>query len=178
MGDWPDQQGMAQLAGEALSPLSQLSIGGIINTVIAGAAASTAWPAANRALFIPFRLPRPYLVTQAVVGCGSTGGNNFDVGVYDAFGNRLVSSGATARGTTAEVVANLTDTMLGPGNYYMGLASDSAGTFIALAPAQVGLVKMCGIKQMASAYVLPATATYATAASAFIPLLAIYGTPL
>lgn len=176
MGTWPTVAD-ARVAGEAISPFSQLSIGGILNAVIAGAAASTAWPAANRAIAIPFRLDRPFLVTQAVVGNGSTGGNNFDVGIYDAAGNKIVASGATARSASSEVVCNLTDTLLGAGLYYMALASDSTGTFIAFAPAAVGLVKMCGIKQMASAYVLPSTFTPATAASAFIPLFALWGTP-
>lgn len=148
-----------------------------MRATVAGAPSSTAWPAANRALFIPFVLPQPIVVTQAVVGCGSTGSGNFDVGVYDAAGNLIVSSGATARSASSEVVAALTDTRLGEGLYYMALAADGTNNYIAGVPAQVGIVKAMGIKEAASSYTLPATVTYATASSAFIPYFVLWGAP-
>lgn len=176
MGDWPSVASM-RVAGEAITPWHDLSVGSLLEHIMVSAGiTSTAWPLANRAIFVPFRLDRPYLITQAVVGCGATGGNNFDVGIYDFAGNKIVTSGATARAAAAEVVANLTDTMIGPGVYYMALASDSVSTFIAASPAQAGLVKACGIKQMAAAYVLPATVTFATAASAYVPVFGLWGT--
>ncbi len=134
---------------------------------------STAWPSANRAILIPFRLPKQMTVYQAIVGCGATGGGNFDVGIYDLSGNRIVSGGTTARAASSEVIVNITDTPIGPGVYYMALSSDSTGTFIASSPAQAALVKAVGIRQASTAFVLPATVTFETAASAFIPVFGI-----
>lgn len=162
---------------EVISPWSELSIGGMLGAAISTIGVGTVYPAANRALFIPFILPRAWLVTQAVVGGGSTTGN-CDLGVYDHAGNRLVSSGSVAKQTNAETVANLTDTLLLPGSYYMAIAADGVQQYVAVAPAQIGYLQAMGMKQMATAFVLPATATFATVATSFVPVMALWGTSL
>lgn len=176
MGDWPTP--FLATPSEAISPWSESASVGDMLLPIAGVSAgvSTAWPAANRAIFIPFRISRMYTITQAVVGCGSVAGGNFDVGVYDTAGNKLTSSGATARTANVEVVANFTDVTLGPGVYYMAMAADGTNNYTALSPAQAGLVKAMGIKEAGTSYTLPSTVTYATVSSAFIPSFAIYST--
>lgn len=138
---------------------------------------SVAWPSANRALFIPFVISRPWRATQAVVGCGTTAGGNFDVGIYDYAGNLLTSSGGIARAASSEVVAAFADVDLGEGLYYMAMAVSTTNTMMASAPAQAGLLKCCGVKEMASAYTLPSTATFATVSSAYLPHFTVWGTP-
>lgn len=180
MGDWPNFPSIRG-AQEVIAPVSDCSVGVLLLALMGGTTvlpAAAAWPATNRALFVPFRLSKQFLVTQAVVGCGGTGGGNFDVGVYDQNGNRIVSSGATGRSASSEVVADLADTLIGPGTYYMGLAVDGTNNMIAWAPAAVGLCKALGMKEMASAYTLPDPVTFATVSSAYVPTFSLWGTSL
>jgi len=52
---------------------------------------------------------------------------NVDVGIYDLSWNRLVSAGSTARsGASALQFADVTDTYLRPGRYY--IAASNSGT--------------------------------------------------
>lgn len=136
-----------------------------------GAAASATWPTANLAIFIPFTLSAPYTVTQMFLWNGATATGNFDLGIYDHVGTKLVSAGSTAQsGTSVIQVVNVTDTQLGPGLFYMALAMDgTSGTVARTAPARTAFCKILGMAQMASAFPLPTTATYATVANSFIP---------
>jgi len=142
----------------------------VINTGLS----AVAWPLANRALFLPFRLPMPAMATRMCVGIGATTGN-FDVGIYDRFGNRLVSSGSQTKPTaSAEQIVDITDTYLQAGLYFMALAANSADTFARAAPTNVGMCKLIGMREMASAFALPATATFATVSSAYVPMVGVY----
>lgn len=138
-----------------------------------GAPASTAWPAANRAIFVPFLVYQPLVVVKMMISNGSTAAGNVDVGVYDDQGNLLVSSGSTAQsGTGALQTFDITDTLLLPGLYYMAqAASTTSHTNVAWAP--LALPGCMGIAQMASALPLPATATFATATSSYVPGIAV-----
>lgn len=168
MSDWPRREDRWGLDW-TLSVTHSLCLGpGYMFLANFTPAASTAWPSANRAILIPFRLPKPATVYKATVGCGATGGGNFDVGVYDEFGNRLVSSGSTARSATSEVNVDLTDTLLGQGVYYMALSADGTNTYVAQAP-NLNFLKACGVRQASTAFALPSTVTFQTVASAFIP---------
>jgi hypothetical protein len=70
-------------------------------------AVSTAWPSANLAIFIPIRVPSPVMVCKLAMGAGATAAGNFDMGIYDRFGNLLVSSGATAKSATTEQILDV-----------------------------------------------------------------------
>lgn len=167
MSDFPavyDIQGY--YSSRVISPHSRLSIGSSLPSSTA-----VAWPSANRALFSPFRIVYPETVYQIGVywGNAATGSHNFDVGIYDQYGNRIVSSGATACAASTAVFANITDTRLLPGLYYMALAADSGTPNpFGVAMAQVAMVQGLGQRQMDSAYTLPATATFAQCASTFL----------
>lgn len=163
---------------EHITPWSYESIGSLLSAAIGSQPASTAWPSANRAIFVPFRIREPQLITQIVIGGGSSAGGNFDVGIYDIFGNLLVSSGSTAKQTSAESVADITDTLLGRGTYYMAMSADGTNNYIAVAPSTLALVKACGVKEMDTAFTLPSTATLATLSTSFVPSIALYRTAL
>ncbi len=108
-------------------------------------------------------------------GSGLTAGGNCDVGIYDDQGNRLVSSGATARTASAETICNITDTFLAPGIYYIAMSHDGTSN-IAMVLGTVQRSRWWGVVEMAAAYVLPATATFAAASTATsVPAVAIYG---
>lgn len=141
----------------------------------AGAPISRAWPAANRALYIPFIVGVTFVAVQMFVVNGATVSGNIDVGIYDGSGNRLVSKGSTAQaGVSSQQAFDITDTVLLPGRYYMGVAMDNAtGTLIAWGPV-AGLAGSMGCLQQATAFALPATATFAAMASAFIPGVGIH----
>jgi hypothetical protein len=65
------------------------------------------------------------------------------------------------------------DTVLARGVYYLALASDTSGAtqkVHAVVPA-AGIPQGLGLLQMAAAFVLPASATFAIYTSAFIPVV-------
>lgn len=175
MSDWP---GSPLHVGEAefvVNAHHEWCVGSGMNAATGLAlTTSTAYPAANRAIFIPFRVPHLVTAYQFAAGFGSTSGGNFDVGIYDCAGNRLVSSGATARSASTEMVLNITDTVLGKGLYYMAFALDGTNNVMGTNPSQPGLTKMLGLYQMSSAYTLPATATFEAVASSFIPNVSVW----
>lgn len=149
------------------SPLSM----GLYNAVNhLAATASATYPTANMALYVPFWLPTPLTAIQMFVFNGATVSGNIDVGIYAADGTRIVSSGSTAQaGTNALQAFDITDTLLGPGNYYLAIAADNTTgtqfrtTFAARHAAGQGCFTQ------ASAFALPATATFATVSAGSIP---------
>lgn len=172
MSDWPNR-GLL-VPGEPGFVSTNSSLLGLNTTAIA----STAWPSANYAAFVPIRLSRPYTAYKMVVGAGATAAGNFDVGLYDRYGNRLVSSGATAKGASTEHVLDITDTRIGPGLYYMALAADGTNNYVSITPSGTAPVPLqktraYGVLGMAAAYTLPDPATFAAAAFAQVPAIAV-----
>ena len=139
-----------------------------------GAGASAVWPAADRAIFVPFYLSERMTATKMFVANGAAVSGSLDLGIYDAAGTRLVSSGSTAQaGITTTQVVDITDTTLSPGTYYMAMAMDNiTGTTLRSAPSLI-FHKSMGIAQQASAFPLPATATLAASASTYIPFMGV-----
>lgn len=171
MADWPAPNEDYGIACEVIGLAHPWALGTNWRAYGTNVAASTAWPAANRVVLWPFRLPRQVTVYQIAVGFGATSGGNFDVGIYDWFGNRLVNSGSTARSATTEVFVNTTDTTIGPGRYWAALQLDGTNTVYAFAPANVGITKAMGIRQASpGSFGLPSTVTFETSASAFVPM--------
>lgn len=166
--DWPDAPGVGRPL-ITISTLSLLAKGADAHFV---APNSATWPAANRAIFVPFRTAVPILVRQLFNCNGATASGNIDVGIYDRVGTRLVSAGSTAQaGTSVLQVFNVTDTLIGPGQFYFAVALDNTtGTITRQAPPNVLQTRALGLVQMASAFPLPATATFATVANVHIPL--------
>lgn len=136
---------------------------------------SAVYPSANLALYVPFYMQVPGVVTQMFTANGSTAGNNVDVGIYSADGTRLVSSGSTAQsGTSVEQIYNITDTLLGPGVFYMAVAMDgTTGTLRRVTPGAAPIMTMLGMAQQATAFALPAVATMATCTTNYLPLFGL-----
>lgn len=154
-----------------ISPWSVESIGialAATNTPTAPAAAN--WPSANLGIYVPFELPNAVTVTSGFYYSNATTGN-IDIGVYNGAGTRLVSAGSTA-GATGWVNVTLTSTLLQPGRYYMAFArSATASTFRVAAATPIDAAM--GVKQQASALALPGTATFADAATGYIPVFGL-----
>lgn len=157
-----------------LDPSDVLSASNQLMGLITGAdPTSVAWPLTNKAIFVPIRVAFPVTVYKLVIGAGATVAGNFDIGIYDASGNRLVSSGSTAKGASVAHVLDVTDTVIGPGVYYLAMSANGTNNYIAWAPS-VQIAKLMGLFEMATAFPLPATATFATATHAFLPTIGAY----
>lgn len=139
-------------------------------------ASSTGWPAANLAIFIPMRLAVPATLYKLAIGAGATATGNFDVGVYDRFGNKIVSSGATAKGANTDHILDVTDTRLGPGLYYLAMSADGTDNYLMITPSGTSPVplqkaRLYGTLEAATAYTLPSTVTMVARTGAPIPLV-------
>ena len=155
----------------SISPYSQCSVG----TSVLPAPAAAAWPSANRAYFVPFRLPIAVTVYKMACGTGTGTTGNFDLGIYDSFGNRLVSTGSTAKTTaSSERIVDVTDTFLLPGFYYLAMVTDGVTNYVQVVFNNLGKTKLAGIREMATAFALPATATLASATFNCVPAVAAY----
>ena len=169
MSDWPRT---VQPNSVVISPLSLQSIGLELAALVSGTAAST-WPSACLAIFIPFSVERPTTITQMFTDNSASFSGNIDVGIYDAGGSLLVSSGSVSQSASAIQTFNITDTTLNPGLYYLAAVQDVAcgGMSRAAGATASGVIRALGVVQMASAYPLPATATFASAGVAYIPIV-------
>jgi hypothetical protein len=95
--------------------------------VNAGTSLSTAaWPANNRALYVPVYLQNRFTVARFVVLNGSNATGSVDVGLYGSSGTKLISTGTTARAVTnvAQYI-DVTDQSFPPGAYYLALVGSS-----------------------------------------------------
>ena len=154
-----------------ITSASPESVGAPVNI---GTLASATWPTANKAIFMPFRVFHSQGITVLVLAWmnGATATGNVDMGIYDAAGTKLVSTGSTAQsGTSTIQQVDVTDTLLGPGLYYFALAlSSTSGTTIRSSILLLSH-KLLGQAEVTSALPLPATVTFATITSAYLPLV-------
>lgn len=168
MGDWAQSQDCNQIV---ISPCSPESLGSDLVVSAAGSFSSGAWPAANRAIYIPFQVQVPLTIVKIGIFNGTTASGNLDAGVVDEQQNRIVSMGSTAQsGTNAIQPLDITDTLIEPGGYYMTLAMDgTTGTVLKWAPA-VALCSAAGVlSQSLGSVTIPDPVTFAAAQDAFIP---------
>ena len=149
--------------GAYLKGAQQISIGG---------SAPTAWPAANRAIYVPAVVSGPILVLSMFVGNGVVAGGNGDCGIYDEVGRRIVSSGSVVRAGNNNVQQyNIADTPLPPGIYYLAYAQDVTDGMQAIAYLTLGYARASGVLQEAGAFPLPALATFAELTSNYTPVI-------
>ena len=144
------------------------------NNRVATSWVSAAYPAANRALYIPFHLMQPITVRKLFVYNGATAAGNIDIGILDSAGTLQCSAGSTAQaGTSVLQEFDITDKLIGPGDFYFGVSKDDAvGTLFDNAPG-FQVLRTVGMAQEASAFPLPATATFAQIATAFVPIVGL-----
>lgn len=136
--------------------------------------ASATWPSGSRAFYIPFRLPFPFVITQAFWENGAAVSGNVDIGIYDAAGTRLRSSGSIAQVNVSVIQSvDLTDLTIDGGVFYLALAVDNTtGTMLRSGAANMPAT---GMASQNAAFPLPATATFAAMANAYLPLCGVTG---
>lgn len=135
---------------------------------------SATWPVANVALYMPITLQTPAIAYQLWVWNGATTSGNFDIGLFNESGTKLVSSGATAQsGTSSIQLVDIADTLLPVGTTWIGLAfPNTTATVLRINP-PFRYTAPLGCYQQTTAYPLPSPATYARIAQVFIPMCGI-----
>lgn len=136
---------------------------------------SAVWPVANRAYFVPFRNHRPRLTSAIWWWNGSVLTNNGDAGFYDVDGNRLFSTGSTARSGASARQAVSASLTLGKGLFYLALACvGTTGSFQRYSPPNIGVQRATGCLLADTAFVLPSSVTFAAMdASLYIPVIGV-----
>lgn len=136
--------------------------------------AAAAWPAANRAIYVPFNMDQYATAKQMFWENGAVAGTS-DIGIYDAISlKRLVSLGATTNAGTVQL-GNIADTALSPGCYYLGMLVSTVTTeTVFSAPASIPFLRACGVVQQAvGAAALPDPMVPAAVASAYLPFFGV-----
>jgi len=135
--------------------------------------AGAVWPSNNMAFYVPFVLDQPKTAKQMFWENAAVAGT-MDIGIYDAYANRLVSLGATTNAGTLQV-GNITDTALVPGLYYAAMLCSTIvtqSTWSAAIPS--ANLRFCGVQQQAvGSATLPNPATFAVMAQSFLPMIGI-----
>jgi hypothetical protein len=175
MGDFPEL-GRNQLgAYYIISPYSACSIGAVAGSFTSPA--SAAWPSANRAIYVPFRVDRSITAVKMwwYKGGTITSATNFRAGVYSQDGTRLFRSVITgmSAGTNAIQEVDITDTRFGPGLFYMALSCSSTATVFFGAGLKGQMMRGMGVAQQAAASALPDPFTMAAMTATSIPLFGL-----
>lgn len=156
-----------------IGSLTPEGVGDILSASNAVGPASSTLFAANRAVFVPLSLSASFTVLEMAWLNGATIAGHVDIGIYDSGGTLLVSQGSTAQaGSLGMQIADVADTALSAGDYYLALATDSStATFAVSSQASIPTVcRTAGVFIMDSAFPLPATATFNKACSV-IPVI-------
>lgn len=136
--------------------------------------ASAAYPTANKAIYVPFRLSAPIVAVKLFSHNGATVSGNIDVGIYDEQGTRLVSSGSIAQaGTSVLQEFDIADTSLSPGLFYLAVALDNTTATLFRSTPSAIFLRCNGVAEQTSAFALPATATFAAMSSAYLPFVGL-----
>jgi hypothetical protein len=137
---------------------------------------STAWGTANLALYLPVILGTPATVYKMGVTNGTVINGNFDLGIYDERGVKLVSTGSTAQsGASALQTVDVTDTILLPGTYYLALASNSTTATFTCATTVLLRQEATLVQEQLTAFALPSPATLGTKSTRlFAPIVTAY----
>lgn len=154
--DWPTG---VIVAPPVLTPFNMESLGPSMGTAPLGGATSTTWTVNNKGYYYPFRLDQIVTARQLLFWVGATSSGNIDVAIYDSQLNRIVSAGTTAMSATVNTwqELNITDTVLHPGDYYLGVScSTTVGTcFTQSSSADESALSRWPVYEQASALPLP-----------------------
>lgn len=134
------------------------------------ATVSTAYPTANLALFYPFSVIAPSTYARAFVFNGTVVSGNIEIGIYDAKGRKVTSVSALQAGTSQLQKIDITDFTLYPGLFFLALVMDNTtGTIMCSNATNAAYLGFAGAFQMAAAYPLPNTATFALPTTSLLP---------
>jgi hypothetical protein len=139
-----------------------------------GAPSNGAWPTANRALLVPFRLPHWTTIQSVTVINGAAVSGNLDGGIYDRNGRLLTSTGSVAQtGVISSQVLNFTDIVLGPGQYFAAVAMDNTTGQLERWSFSQHFARAMGLVQAVSSFPLPGSISPAVLSSDYIPHIGV-----
>jgi hypothetical protein len=169
--DWPYNY-LLPVEDPNISPGDQTSIGSITGTL--GTPASATWLNANLAIFVPFRLTSPMLVTGVWAFNGATAGGTTSIGVYSKDGIKLLSCASTTQTTINSITTMaISNVIIGPGLFYMAMSQSLSTSTYFRSALTAQFSKVVGCATMQTAHPLPSTATFGTVSGAYIPVFGI-----
>lgn len=175
--DWPTSiLGPTARRRGTLSPLDPEQIIGdyAIGGGGLGWSTAAAWPANNRALYMPFTLESQATAFKIGLIVGTQSGN-LDVGIYDLSSVRLVSSGSTAVAAAGIQIVDIADTALQPGHYYLAMSCSTTGAQFNRAAPIAQSIRVLGMREESLGSVtLPNPATMSNPSSAYMPWVTIF----
>lgn len=148
-----------------------------LNGSAVGNPVAMTWPAANRAIYIPFELSSALAVQRLMICNNFAPAGTVDLGVYSLAGVRLVSTGALARvgGSLNQHYAAAVN-LTGPGWYYIGAVCTSVavGITAGVQMSSAADAQSRGVKQEnVGGPTLPANMTPVAITTAVIPNLGL-----
>jgi hypothetical protein len=154
-----------------IQPWTRFSIG-VDNPL--GTFVAAAWPAANRAIYIPIKTPCRVPVKRVWLFNGGTVSGNFDLGIFSLSGTKIFSTGSVAQAGVTTVQYATVDWLLPFGSFYLALSLDNAtGQLQRSAALTLADQRAAGMLQSATSFPLPDLATFAAPASTYIPLFGV-----
>lgn len=170
MPDWPGR--LLSASKQTLSTLGLTSSSGQYGRCTGTAFNNAAvWPAANRALYCPVWTDETVTVYKMSFIVATQSGN-YDIGIYNERGDRLVSKTSTAVPAAGLAIVDIADTVLNPGLYFLALNIDNTTASVNRISPAAAICQSLGVQQQAvGAVTLPDPATFANPASAYIPLV-------
>ncbi len=156
-----------------ITSISLGSAGDMVATMNAGGAL-TDLNLTTGSRYYPFVLNRPITVDKLFIANGATVLGNIDLGIYDASGTRIVSTGSTAMsGASSIQVINVADTTIGPGMYYLAFGNSATAAFQRVTGSAVGIdTTLAGLASEAT-FPLPASATFITTLNSSVALMGL-----
>lgn len=125
---------------------------------------------ANRAYYVPFRLPWAYPIKRIFM-VNSFSNGNIDLGIYGADGSKIFSIGSTAMAGSNAPQYMAKNILLPSGSYYFGVSGSSTGATWFAVNEGLPRTRLIGMLEEASALPLPARMTPVTPVATSIPFL-------
>lgn len=146
--------------GDGYTHITPMSSEGMATTTTLSA--NVTWPSSNRAFYYPVRISRPVNLVKAFVCNGTAVAGNFDIGLYDIGGRRLVSTGSTAQSGTSTIQTVTISLTVAPGMYWLALVCSSTSARVYASTLSLPIAKAYGWRRENTALPLPATMTPVT----------------
>jgi hypothetical protein len=147
--------------------------------------ANSLWPTANKAFYHPLNFRTSTVVNRINLWINTQNASqHLDVGLYNAAGTYLISSGSTTIGAAGIQTFTITSTLVPKGLNYLGISCDTTSTFrltgYTVPGGANGFIHVMGIFEEASAFPLPTTSMSMATSSTFNfqPIVTIWSTDL
>lgn len=134
-----------------ISTFGPSSLGIELAGLASSAPATDTWPVADRSIYVPFVVESTFVAVKLWFCVGGTASGDYKMAIYrDDFVRLAVTTAATATAANTVEEQDITDTVLQPGRYYLGLTNNgTTGTVIRTEPS-VEFQKALGVCAQAS----------------------------